>query len=84
MSLNWHFYDISNLHFVSYDFHKGDTTMYEIIATEDFINLLEKLPLKYTHVLTQSFISIKKLKKIEVDNTFLCDLLEQIRNHEME
>lgn len=58
--------------------------MYEIIATEDFINLLEKLPIKYANILTQSFVRIRKLRTIEIDNSFLSDLLEQIKNNDMD
>lgn len=52
--------------------------MYEIIASEDFIELLKQLPIKYTHVLTRSFINIRKLPETPMENTFIDDLLEQV------
>lgn len=58
--------------------------MYEIIATRDFIDLLRKLPIKYAHILTRSFVCIHEIKWEESDNTFIDDLLEQIKNMEME
>ncbi|MBR3645978.1 MAG: hypothetical protein IKN54_06130 [Lachnospiraceae bacterium] len=57
--------------------------MYEIIATRDFVDLLKKLPIEYAHILTRSFMSIKEIP-YKADNTFLVDLLEQIKNQEVE
>lgn len=59
--------------------------MYEIIATEDFINAMKELPLKYLAFLNQSFIRVRKLedKTIENDN-FMNDLMDQMRNQELE
>lgn len=61
--------------------------MYEIIATDDFIDVISDLSLRHIHVLTNSFISVKKIenKQIEKDkSSFLDDLLEQIKNQERE
>lgn len=61
--------------------------MYTIITTEDFIALLEEIPIKYLLLLTASFMSIEKTDINENDipeNTFLDDLLEQMRNQELE
>ena len=59
--------------------------MYEIIATVDFIDLLKKLPIEYAHVLTKSFVSIREVPRgTIVDNTFIIDLLEQIKNLELD
>lgn len=61
--------------------------MYEIIATDDFIDIISDLSLRHIHVLTNSFISVKKIenKQIEKDkSSFLDDLLEQIKNQEKE
>lgn len=61
--------------------------MYEVIVTEDFINVIKDLPLRYVGVLTNSFLSIKKIdteKAALQDNAFMIDLLEQIKNQELE
>lgn len=62
--------------------------MYEIIATEDFIDVIKDLPLKHISVLSKSFVSIKELKDANALKTkefnFMKDLLEQIKNQEME
>lgn len=61
--------------------------MYEVIVTEDFINVIKDLPLRYVGVLTNSFLSIKKIDTEKValqDNAFMIDLLEQIKNQELE
>jgi hypothetical protein len=59
--------------------------MYEIIATKDFIDVLKKLSLEYANVLTHSFISIREIPHVRViKNTFMEDLLEQIKNQEVE
>lgn len=61
--------------------------MYEIIATDDFINTIMELSLKHMHVLTSSFVSVRKIpnKEIKQDkSSFLQDLLEQIKNQELE
>lgn len=62
--------------------------MYKIIATEDFINMLRDMPLKYLSLLTHSFVSISKVEN-EQTSTMLnksCveELLEQLRNCELE
>ena len=59
--------------------------MYEIIATRDFVDLLKKLPFEYVHILTKSFVSLKEIRNDDgTNNTFLSDLLEQIKNQEVE
>lgn len=59
--------------------------MYSIIATNDFVDLIKDLPLKCTAVLTSSFVSIRKVDEInDSKNTFIGDLLEQIKNQELE
>ena len=61
--------------------------MYRIIATQDFMSLLEELPIKYLSVLTNSFIRVEKCEEISFENeynSFINDLLEQIRNVELE
>lgn len=59
--------------------------MYKIIATEDFINLLKDLPLRYLHLITDSFIYIGKEESCDVNGKgFLQDLLEQMKNQELE
>lgn len=62
--------------------------MYQIIATDDFVSMMKDIPLKHVGVLSQSFISIKKIKEAEKLKTeeydFLSDLLSQIKNQEIE
>lgn len=61
--------------------------MYRIIATQDFMNLLEELPIKYLSILTSSFVKIEKCEEVNLEdenNSFINDLLEQIRNGELE
>lgn len=49
--------------------------MYEIIATENFIDIIREIPLRNVSVLTQSFLSIKKLDdSTECENTLIADL----------
>lgn len=61
--------------------------MYQIIATEDFIDAVKIIPLKYISILLHSFISIEEMQKEFENNrkdTFMLDLLEQIKNQEIE
>ena len=61
--------------------------MYRIIATQDFMDLLEELPIKYLSVLNSSFVKIEKCEEVNLEdenNNFINDLLEQIRNGELE
>lgn len=61
--------------------------MYEVIVTEDFINVIKELPLRYIGVLTNSFLSIKKVDEKSLalkENAFMIDLLEKIKNQELE
>lgn len=61
--------------------------MYRIIATQDFMDLLEELPIKYLSILTSSFVKIEKCEEVNLEdknNNFINDLLEQIRNGELE
>ena len=49
--------------------------MYQIIATENFIDIIREIPLRNVSVLTQSFLSIKKLDDdTECENTLIADL----------
>lgn len=49
--------------------------MYQIIATENFIDIIREIPLRNVSVLTQSFLSIKKLDDdTERENTLVADL----------
>lgn len=61
---------------------------YQIIATKDFIDVMKDIPLKYISIFCNSFISIRKLSDENSLNTeeynFLSDLLEQMKNHEIE
>lgn len=61
--------------------------MYIITATQDFVDMLQEIPIRYLLLLTSSFINIEKCQEDtlkEPDNTFILDLLEQIRNEELE
>lgn len=61
--------------------------MYQIIATDDFVEVIKDLPLRHINVLTNSFISFKKINDEEIQSSkhgFLHDLLEQIKNQEIE
>lgn len=60
---------------------------YQIVATKDFIDVIEDLPLKYISVLSKSFVSIKKIPDNLLnakEYNFMNDLLDQIKNQEME
>ena len=62
-------------------------TLYQIIATDDFINVIKDLPLRHISVITNSFVSVKKIDNAEMEDgnyTFMNDLLEQIKNQELE
>lgn len=61
--------------------------MYKIIATQEFMDLLKELPIRYFHVLTKSFVSVEKYDGDTLalkENTFLRDMLEQIKSQELE
>lgn len=61
--------------------------MYKIIATQDFIDMLKDLPIRHLSVLTKSFISIEKMNDEDInlqDQSFMEDLLSQLRNQELE
>lgn len=61
--------------------------MYRIIVTQDFMDLLEELPIKYLAVLTNSFVKIEECEEANLEdenNSFINDLFEQIRNGELE
>ena len=61
--------------------------MYTITATQDFVDMLQEIPIRYLLLLTSSFIIIEKCQEDtlkEPYNTFILDLLEQIRNEELE
>ena len=74
-------------HIMEYDCSIGGYIMYIITATQDFVDMLQEIPIRYLLLLTSSFISIEKCQEDtlkEPDNTFILDLLEQIRNEELE
>ena len=56
--------------------------MYEIIATKDFVELMKNIPLEYVKVLTNSFISIKRIPNCTIKNTFILDLIEELNKEE--
>ena len=63
--------------------------MYQVIVTEDFINMLYEIPLRHLSVLARSFISIEKVDVarediVPHDGTCIIDMLEQMRNQELE
>lgn len=62
--------------------------MYQILATNDFVELLKDLPLKYISVLVDSFVSIKKIDSPDTlkskEYNFMDDLLNQIKNQEID
>ena len=64
--------------------------MYNITATQDFMDLLGELPVKYLAILSASFVKIEKVQEPNIntikceENTFIEDLLAQIRNGELE
>lgn len=61
--------------------------MYQIIATDDFIDIIKDLSLRHINVLTNSFVSVKKVDDVLIEKgnyTFMNDLLEQIKNQELE
>lgn len=62
--------------------------MYQIVATNDFVELLKDLPLKYISVLVDSFVSIKKIDSHDAlkskEYSFIDDLLNQIKNQEID
>ncbi|MBO7695456.1 MAG: hypothetical protein J6T10_22755 [Methanobrevibacter sp.] len=61
--------------------------MFKIIATEDFINMMLNMSIKHMSVLMKSFVSVEKIPDGEIinkDNSFLYDLLEQMKNQEIE
>ena len=59
--------------------------MYEIIATEEFVNMLKEVPLKYVAFLNRSFIRVRKIEDTNITTDgFMEDLMEQIRNKELE
>lgn len=56
--------------------------MYQIIVTEDFMNVIKDLPLKYIAVLTDSFLSIKKIEDEDIklqENCFITNLMEHLK-----
>lgn len=61
--------------------------MVKIIASDDFVNVISDLSLRHINVLTKSFISIEEVSDDEIknkQNSFLDDLLNQIKNQEIE
>lgn len=62
--------------------------MYKITATQDFVDMLQELSIKYVAILTSSFIKVEKIEdeqdSTEVENTFMQDLLSQINHQELE
>ncbi len=61
--------------------------MYQIITTDDFIDIIKDLSLRHINVLTKSFVSVKKIPDAEIEQgefRFMNDLMEQIKNQELE
>lgn len=58
--------------------------MYEVLVSDDFIDIIKDISLRHTSILTKSFLSIKKVSDKKIDNSFMDDLLEQIKNQEKE
>ena len=63
--------------------------MYQVIVPEHFINMLYEIPLRHLPVLARSFISIKKIDVKEENaalhnDVSILEMLEQIRNQELE
>lgn len=56
--------------------------MYQLVVTENFINIIKSVPLRHISAMLRSVVSVKKLEgeKVEcdVDNTFVSELLNQI------
>lgn len=60
--------------------------MYQVIATDDFVDVIKELSLRHVNVLTKSFISIERIndEEIKYKDSFLESLLNQIKNQELE
>lgn len=63
--------------------------MYKIIATQEFIDMLKELSIRHLSAITKSFVSIEKCEpeeeqKISFSGSFMEDLMEQLRNQELE
>ena len=60
--------------------------MYKIIATDDFMEVIKELSLKHINVLTNSFLSVERVNDEDIDceSSFISDLIEQVKNQELE
>ena len=60
--------------------------MYKIIATDDFMEVIKELSLKHINVLTNSFLSVERIddKNKDCESSFISDLIEQVKNQELE
>lgn len=61
--------------------------MYRVIANDDFVQVLGDMPVRHLSVLSKSFVSIEKCEDNSLhneENSFIVDLLEQLRNTELE
>ena len=61
--------------------------MYRIIANDDFVQVLGDIPVRHLSVLSKSFISMQKCEENTLNNesnSFIVDLLEQLKNNELE
>lgn len=61
--------------------------MYRVLASDDFVQVLGDMPVKHLSVLSKSFMSIEKCEENTLNNesnSFIVDLLEQLRNNELE
>lgn len=61
--------------------------MYQVTVTEDFINVLYEVPLRYLPILTNSFVAIKKLSEEEIvpnENISVIEMLERLRTQNNE
>lgn len=61
--------------------------MYKITANDDFVQVLGDIPVRHLSVLSKSFIGIQKCEENTLNNesnSFIVDLLEQLKNNELE
>lgn len=61
--------------------------MYKIVANDDFVQVLGDIPVRHLSVLSKSFMSIQKCEENTLNNesnSFIVDLLEQLKNNELE
>lgn len=58
--------------------------MFKVIVKDEFVDLLMDLPIKYLGIITDSFLSISQVDEIDEDVDFIKDLMEQMKNQELE